>query len=72
MFLWVAIEILQIAVIGILAVGYRNLQRKVDGKYDFTSRTPRSVTEEYKPLTTKTRKARSWYRYLFVPSRLCG
>jgi len=46
MFLWVAIEILQIAVIGILAIGYRNLQRKVDGKYDFTSRAPRSVTEE--------------------------
>ncbi len=46
MFLWVVIEILQIAVIGILAVGYRNLQRKVDAKYDFNSRPPRSVTDE--------------------------
>ena len=46
MFLWIAIEILQIAVIGILAVGYRNLQRKVDAKYDFNSRPPRSVTDE--------------------------
>ncbi len=45
MFLWVAIEVLQIIVIGILAVGYRNLQRKIDGRYDFTSRTPRSVTD---------------------------
>lgn len=29
-FLWVAVEILQVVVIGVLAVGYRNLQRKIE------------------------------------------
>ncbi len=43
---WVAVEILQIVVIGILVVGYRNLQRKVEGDFRFENRPPRSVTED--------------------------
>jgi hypothetical protein len=45
-FLWVAVEILQIAVIGLLAVGYRNLQRKIDeGRRFEHNPPPPSVTE---------------------------
>jgi hypothetical protein len=44
--LWVAVEILQIAVIGLLAVGYRNLQRKIDeGRRFEHGPPPPSVTE---------------------------
>jgi hypothetical protein len=43
---WVAVELLQIAVIGLLAVGYRNLQRKIDeGRRFEHGPPPPSVTE---------------------------
>jgi hypothetical protein len=45
-FLWVAVEALQIGVIAALAVGYRNLQRRLDQEQRFAERPPRSVTEE--------------------------
>ncbi|HEX5708346.1 MAG TPA: hypothetical protein VFX96_13670 [Pyrinomonadaceae bacterium] len=43
---WAVVEILQIAVIGVLIVGYRNLQRRVEADYRFAERPPRSVTDE--------------------------
>ncbi len=43
---WAVVELLQIVVIGLLVVAYRNFQRKVDGDYRFTNSPPRSVTEE--------------------------
>lgn len=43
---WAVVEVLQIAVIGVLVVGYRNLQRRVEADYRFAERPPRSVTEE--------------------------
>ena len=43
---WLVIEILQIVLLGMLVVGYRNLQRRVDGDYRFRTHPPRSVTEE--------------------------
>ncbi len=42
---WVAVEILQVAIIGGLVIGYRNLQRRLD-EDRFALRPPRSVTEE--------------------------
>lgn len=42
---WVAVELLQIAVIGMLVVGYRNLERRLKQADDFESRPPRSVTD---------------------------
>ncbi len=45
-FLWVAVEVLQIVVIGILAAGYRNMQRRLDAGEQFAQRPPRSVTDE--------------------------
>ena len=44
--IWFAVEVIQIAVIGLLVVGYRNLQRKVEGDHHFAARPPRSVTED--------------------------
>ena len=46
MFVFVAVELLQVAVIAMLVVGYRNLQRKVEGDFRFAERPPRSVTED--------------------------
>ena len=46
MLFWVVVELLQIAVIGMLVVSYRNLQRRLDAGDHFSRRTPRSVTEE--------------------------
>ncbi len=46
MLLWVVVELLQIAVIGLLALGYRNLQRRLESGDRFEHRPPRSVTEE--------------------------
>ena len=44
---WLVIEILQLVLIGMLLVGYRNLQRKVDGgAYRFSTHPPPSVTDE--------------------------
>ncbi len=45
MLFWV-VELLQIAVIGLLVVSYRNLQRRLDAGDHFSRRAPRSVTEE--------------------------
>ena len=45
-FVFVAVELLQVAVIAMLVVGYRNLQRKVESDYRFAERPPRSVTED--------------------------
>ena len=45
-FLWVVVEIVQVAVIAALAVGYTNLRRRVNENYSFTERTPRSITDE--------------------------
>ncbi|HKP72437.1 MAG TPA: hypothetical protein VJT82_05835 [Pyrinomonadaceae bacterium] len=44
--LWLAVEVLQIGLIGMLLVGYRRLQRRLDEGYQFSQRPPRSVTEE--------------------------
>ena len=44
---WAAVELLQILVIGMRVVGYRNLQRKLDGGHNFARKPPpRSVTDE--------------------------
>jgi hypothetical protein len=41
------IEILQLVLIGMLVVGYRNLHRRMDeGKYRFSTNPPPSVTDE--------------------------
>ena len=45
-FLWVAVELLQLVVIALLVAGYRNLQRRLDGEGRFAAGPPRSVTEE--------------------------
>ena len=45
-FVWVAVELLQIAVIAALVVGYRNMGRRLRDPYRFGERPPRSVTEE--------------------------
>ena len=45
-FVWVAVELLQVAVIAALAVGYRNLDRRLRDAYRFDERPPRSVTED--------------------------
>jgi hypothetical protein len=44
--IWFVVEVVQLAVIGLLIVGYRNLQRRVEGDYRFAASPPRSVTEE--------------------------
>ena len=46
MFVWVAVELLQIDVIAMLVVGYRNLERKLKQIGGFERRPPRSITEE--------------------------
>ncbi|HEX8561150.1 MAG TPA: hypothetical protein VF668_23860 [Pyrinomonadaceae bacterium] len=45
-FVWVAVELLQVAVIAALVVGYRNLERQMRASRGFDERPPRSVTEE--------------------------
>ena len=45
-FLWVAVELLQVAVIGMLAVGYRGLRRELEEGRRFRHGPPPSVTEE--------------------------
>ena len=45
--IWLVIEVLQIVLIAMLLVGYRNLQRRMDaGAYRFSTHPPPSVTEE--------------------------
>jgi hypothetical protein len=44
---WLVIEVLQLVLIGMLVVGYRNLQRRMDeGAYRFGTNPPPSVTDE--------------------------
>jgi len=44
---WLVIEVLQLVLIGMLMIGYRNLQRRMDeGAYRFDTHPPPSVTEE--------------------------
>ncbi|HYE14605.1 MAG TPA: hypothetical protein VD968_09215 [Pyrinomonadaceae bacterium] len=43
--LWVVVEVLQVAVIAALAVGYRNLQRRLEQTDRFERGAPPSVTE---------------------------
>jgi hypothetical protein len=45
-FVWVAVELVQLAVIGALVVGYRNLERRQREGSRFDEHPPRSVTEE--------------------------
>ncbi len=40
------IEVFQLVVIGMLVAGYRNLQRRMDGDYRFSTHPPPSVTDE--------------------------
>ncbi|HEX8495493.1 MAG TPA: hypothetical protein VF658_21960 [Pyrinomonadaceae bacterium] len=44
--IWMVVEVLQVVLIGMLLVGYRNLQRRMDGDYRFRTHPPRSVTDE--------------------------
>ncbi len=44
---WLVVEVLQLVLIGMLLVGYRNLQRRMDGgAYRFSTHPPPSVTDE--------------------------
>ena len=45
-FVWVAVEILQVAVIAMLVAGYRNLDRQLRQVRGFGEGPPRSVTED--------------------------
>jgi len=41
------VEVLQLVLIGMLVVGYRNLQRRMDeGSYRFSTHPPPSVTDD--------------------------
>ena len=45
--IWLVIEVLQLVLIGMLVVGYRKLQRRMDeGAYRFDTHPPPSVTRE--------------------------
>ena len=44
--LFAVVELLQIAAIGLLAVGYRRLQHRLDEDYRFSRHPPRSITED--------------------------
>ena len=44
---WLVVEALQLVLIGMLVVGYRKLQRRMDeGAYRFSTHPPPSVTGE--------------------------
>ncbi len=45
-FLWVAVELLQLAVIALLVAGCGDLQRRLDREQRFAAGPPRSVTDE--------------------------
>ena len=45
-FFWVAVELLQVAAIAALALGYRNMQRRLERHDRFETAPPRSVTED--------------------------
>jgi hypothetical protein len=45
--IWLVVEALQLVLIGMLVVGYRKLQRRMDeGAYRFRTHPPPSVTDE--------------------------
>jgi DNA integrity scanning protein DisA with diadenylate cyclase activity len=44
--LWTTVELLQIAVIAMLVVGYRKLQHRLDQEQRFARGAPPSVTDE--------------------------
>lgn len=45
--IWLVIEVLQVVLIAWLVVGYRDLQRRMDGgAYRFNTHPPPSVTDE--------------------------
>ena len=45
--LWAGVEVLQVAVIALLIINQRKLQRRLaEGEYFSTARPPRSITEE--------------------------
>jgi len=45
-FVWVAVELLQLAVIAALVVGYRNMERRLREGHRFEGNPPRSVTDD--------------------------
>ena len=45
-FVWAAVEVLQLALIAMLVVGYRKLERGLREARRFEERPPRSVTED--------------------------
>lgn len=45
-FVFAAVELLQLAVIAALVVGYRNLERRLRESHRFEEGPPRSITEE--------------------------
>lgn len=45
-FILIAVELLQVAVIAALVVGYRNLDRRQREGYRFEEHPPRSITDE--------------------------
>ena len=45
-FFWAAVEVLQVAVIAVLAFGYRDLRRQLRQARRFEAGPPRSVTED--------------------------
>lgn len=45
-FVWAAVEVLQLTLIAMLVVGYRKLERRQRGADRFEERPPRSVTDE--------------------------
>ncbi len=45
-FVWVAVELLQVAVIAMLVVGYRNLEKQLRQTRRFEDGPPRSVTDD--------------------------
>ena len=45
-FVWVAVEVVQVAVIALLVVGYRNLEKQLRQVRGFGESPPRSVTED--------------------------
>jgi len=44
--IWGLVEVLQLVLIGMLVVGYRNLQSRMDDDYRFSTRPPPSVTDD--------------------------
>jgi hypothetical protein len=45
-YLFLSVEVVQLAIISLLALKYRRLQRRLDEDLRFARRPPRSITEE--------------------------